>query len=188
LQKGPPLQSSIIRLFWKSAWRYPVRTSIALINPFITVIVGAFAGPYLISVILGQLQAGTLTLDASWPFIILYALTQIYGEIIGWRITLFAAWTMEINANRDLYTKIFRHLSEQSLAFHANRFGGSLVSQTSKFTGAYERFWDTLIFQLVPVVTSVLAAIVILSFVFWQYALFLAVMSVIFIVFVFYTA
>lgn len=182
------MQGPIIRLFWHSAWRYPVRTTIALINPFITVIIGAFAGPYIISLLLEKLQAGTITLDSSWPLIILYATTQIYGEVIGWRITLFAGWTMEIHSHRDLYQKIFRHLSEQSLAFHANRFGGSLVSQTSKFTGAFERFWDTLIFQLVPVITSVIAAIVILGFVFWQYAVFLAIMSIIFAAFVFYTS
>ena len=182
------MQGSILRLFWRSAWHYPIRTAVALINPVITVIIGAFAGPYIISLLLGILQSGTITLEASLPLIVLYGLTQIYGEVIGWRITLFAAWTMEISSNRDLYLKIFRHLSEQSLAFHANRFGGSLVSQTSKFTGAFERFWDTLIFQLVPVITSVLAAIVILGFFFWQYAAFLALMSIIFAVFVFYTS
>lgn len=182
------MQGPIIRLFWRTAWHYPVRTAIALINPFITVIIGAFAGPYIISLLLERLQSGTITLDSSWPLIILYALTQIYGEVIGWRITLFAGWTMEIHSHRDLYRKIFRHLSEQSLSFHANRFGGSLVSQTSKFTGAFERFWDTLIFQLVPVITSVIAAIVILGFTFWQYAVFLAFMSIVFAVFVFYTS
>jgi len=182
------LQGSIIRLFLKSAWRYPTRTTIALVNPILTVIVGSFAGPYIISLLLGKLQAGSLTLDASWPLIALYAGTQIYGEIIGWRITLFAAWTMEISAHRDLYRRIFRHLSEQSLAFHANRFGGSLVSQTSKLTGAFERFWDTVIFQLMPVITSIFAAVIILSFVFWQYAVFLAAMSLIFVAFVFYTS
>jgi ATP-binding cassette subfamily B protein len=182
------LQSSIIRLFLKSAWKYPVRTTVALVNPIITVIIGAFAGPFIISLLLEKLQAGNLTLDASWPLIALYALTQIYGEVIGWRITLFAAWTMEIGAHRDLYRHIFRHLSEQSLGFHANRFGGSLVSQTSKLTGALERFWDTVIFQLMPVITSIFAAIIILSFFFWQYAAFLAVMSVIFVLFVFYTS
>jgi ATP-binding cassette subfamily B protein len=182
------LQQSIIGLFWRSAWRYPWGAAIALINPVFTVIVGAFAGPYIIAQLLGQLQTGGLTLEASWPLIILYAATQIYGEIIGWRITLFASWTMQINTQRDLYQRIFRHLSDQSLTFHANRFGGSLVSQTSKLTGSFERFWDTITFQFMPVVTSIVAAVTILSFFFWQYALFLAIMTVVFAVFVFYSS
>lgn len=182
------MQGSIISLFWRSAWVYPWSTAVALINPMITVVVGSFLGPFIIAQLLEQLQTGGLTLDASWPLIGLYALTQIYGEIIGWRITLYAAWTMQITAHRDLYQRIFRHLSEQSLSFHANRFGGSLVSQSSKLTGAFERFWDTLTFQLMPVITSIIAAVVILSFFFWQYALFLAVMSVLFAGFVYYSS
>lgn len=178
------MQKSIISLFWRTATKYPGRVFVVLFNPAITVVIGAFIGPFLISQLLGRLQAGHVTLDQSWPFILAYATTQIYGEIIGWRITLFATWTMETNAQRDLYQRIFRHLSEQSLTFHANRFGGSLVSQTSKLTGAFERFWDSLTFQLVPVITSIVAAVVILSFTFWQYAVFLAIMSVIFAVFV----
>jgi ATP-binding cassette subfamily B protein len=162
--------------------------STAIINTVTTVTVGTFLGPFIIAQLLGQLQSGTLTLEASWPLIGLYALTQLYGEIIGWRITLFMMWTMEVNGQRDLYRRIFRHLSDLSLSFHSNRFGGSLVSQTSKLTGAFERFWDTVTFQLVPVITSLVAAIVILSFFFWQYAVFLAVMSVIFAAFVFFTS
>ena len=182
------MQGSIISLFWRSAWMYPRYTAITLINPILTVVVGAFVGPYIIAQILEQLQGGGLTLDASWPLIGLYILTQIYGEVIGWRITLFATWTMQINAQRDLYQRIFRHLSEQSLTFHSNRFSGSLVSQTSKLTSAFERFWDTITFQVMPVITSIVAAVAILSVFFWQYALFLAIMSVIFGVFVFYSS
>lgn len=182
------MQSTIIRLFLKTAWQYPARTTISLTNTILTVIVGTFFGPFIIALLLEKLQSGTLTLDASWPLIGFYALTQVYGEIIGWRITLFAIWTMEVNGQRDLYKRIFRHLNNLSLTFHANRFGGSLVSQSSKLTGAFERFWDTLVFQITPVVTSIVAAVVILSFFFWQYALFLGIMSVIFAAFVFYTS
>jgi len=179
------LQKTIISLFWHSATKYPWRVFVVLANPIITVAIGAFVGPYLISQILGQLQSGYITLDASWGLVIGYALTQIYGEIIGWRVTLYAIWTMQIHAQRDLYQRVFRHLSEQSLSFHANRFGGSLVSQNSKLTSAFERFWDTLTFQVMPVITSVISAIIILSFVFWQYAVFLAAMSIVFATFVF---
>lgn len=182
------MQKTILTLFWRSALAYPWRVAVVLINPVITVIVGAFLGPFIIAQLLEQLQGGTLTLAASWPLLGWYLLTQVYGEIIGWRITLFYTWTMQINTHRDLYQRVFRHLTDQSLAFHSDRFTGSLVSQTSKLTGAFERFWDTLTFQLVPSLTSIVATVVILSFYFWQYALFIGIMSVIFITFVFVTS
>lgn len=182
------MHKHIFSLFWRAAMHYPLRTVIAVINTIITVLLSSFAGPFIISQLLGQLQTGGLTLDASWPLIGLYCFTQSYGEVIGWRITLFATWGMEVNAQRDLYQRIFSHLAHQSLNFHANRFGGSLTSQTSKLTGAFERFWDTLIFQLIPVIVSVIATVSILGFFFWQYALFVAVMAVVFTAFVFFTS
>jgi len=55
------------------------------------------------------------------------------------------------------------------------------VSQTNKFIGAFERFWDTIIFQLVPSFVSIIVAVVVLSIVFWQYAIILGLVAVTFI-------
>lgn len=175
------MQRQTIKLFWRAAMNYRFRTFGAIIAAILAILTSSFAAPFIISMVLDQLQNGTFTFGGVLPLIWLFVLCQLYGEIIGWRITLFWVWTMEASAHRDLHRKIFTALSEQSLAFHANRFGGALVSQTTKLTGAYERFWDTIIFQLIPSVTSTIAAIVIMSFVFWQYAIVLAVLSVVFI-------
>lgn len=175
-------------LFWRSAIKYRFWTIILLINPVLTVVIGAFIGPFIIAQLLDQLQTGGLTLNASWPLIGYYALTQIYGEIIGWRLTLYCSWKMQTAAQRDLFGQVFQQLTGQSLSFHSDRFTGSLVSQTSKLTGSFERFWDTLVFQLLPVLASIFTAVIILSFFFWQYALFVAIISAIFAIFVFYTS
>lgn len=182
------MQKNILTLFWRAAMKYRRWTTFLLINPVVTVIIGAFIGPFIIAQLLDQLQSGSLTLAMSWPLIGCYVLTQLYGEVVGWRLTLYCSWKMQTAAQRDLYQRIFRHLTGQSLSFHSDRFTGSLVSQTTKLTGSFERFWDTLVFQLMPVLASVTTAVIILSFYFWQYALFIATMSVIFAVFVFYTS
>jgi len=174
------MQKQIIALFWKSAMKYPVRTSMAIVGSAIAATVSAYLGPYIISQLLNSLQHGSLTLAASLPLIILYALTQIYGQIIAWRLNLFLTWTMETATERDLYKRIFSHLAAQSLSFHSDRFGGALVSQTTKLINAFERFWDTILFQLIPTASSVIAAVIILAFIFWQYAFILLVLSIIF--------
>lgn len=174
------MQKQTIRLLWQTAMNYPFRTCFAMIGMTISTIVASFVGPYIISQLLNQLQDGHITLNGSMPYIIAYTVAQIYGQIIAWRINLFLTWTMETAAQRDLYQRIFSALTSQSLTFHSNRFGGALVSQTTKLIGSFERFWDTLIWQVVPSITSVLAATVILSFFFWQYAVFLFVLSVVF--------
>jgi ATP-binding cassette subfamily B protein len=174
------MHKQIIPLLWRTAMQYPVRTSLAIFGSAATTVIGSFFGPYVISELLNQLQTGSVTLSGAVPLVIIYTITQIYGQIIGWRLNLFLAWTMETAAQRDLYQRIFSSLTEQSLSFHSDRFGGALVSQTTKMIGAFERFWDTIIFQVIPSLASVIAATIILSFVFWQYALFLFILSIIF--------
>jgi ATP-binding cassette subfamily B protein len=170
----------------RTAMHYPKRTIFALINSAITVIVSSFIGPLIIAALLQQLQTGSLHLADSVPLIIMYAATQVYGEIIGWRLVLLATWTMETSGQRDLYRRIITKLTDQSMTFHSNRFSGSLVSQTTKLTGAFERFWDTLIFQVTPSVASIATAIIILSFILWQYAIFLIIITVIFAISIFF--
>lgn len=165
---------------------YPKRTVFAMLSSALTVIVTSFLGPLIIASLLQQLQAGNVHLETSWPLIVLYAVTQLYGEVIGWRFVLLATWTMETAGQRDLYRKIISKLTNQSMTFHANRFGGSLVSQTTKLSGSFERFWDTLIFQLIPSIAGIAAAIVILSFIFWQYAIFMIFVTIVFAMSVFF--
>lgn len=42
------------------------------------------------------------------------------------------------------------------MSFHSNRFGGTLVSQTSKFMSAYQQIIETITFPFLPVVCSVI--------------------------------
>jgi ATP-binding cassette subfamily B protein len=180
------MQKDILLLFWRTAMRYPVRTWSALIGAAVTNVIGSFAGPYIISIILEKLQSGSVTVSSVSGLMVAYLAAQAYGQIVGWRLNLYVTWTMETAGQRDLYNRIFSALTKQSLSFHSDRFGGALVSQTTKLIGAFERFWDTLIFQLVPSLASVVGAVIILSFVFWQYALILLGFSIIFVVAVFF--
>jgi len=170
-----------MRLFWQLSAAYPARFASVLVLPATNVVIGSFVGPFIVAHFFNIMQSGeSFSISSLMPLLLAYIATQIYGEIIGWRITLFCIWTMETSAQRDLLRRIFNHLTGQSMSFHNNRFGGSIVSQTQKLFGGYERFTDTMVFQVIPIVTSVLAAFTILMFVFWQYALALLILSAIF--------
>lgn len=179
------MQRNILRLFYVTARKYPWRLWLAIVNSSVTSLIGSFAGPLIIAVLLDRIQAGTVSLDTSWALIATFVGAQLYGEVIGWRLNIYAAWTFQASAQRDLDVKIFNHLANSSMGFHANRFGGSLVSQTNKLVGSFQRFWDTIIFQIVPVLTSIVATTIILSVIFWQYAIVLFTISLIFILTVF---
>ena len=152
-----------LRLFWDTAARYPLLLWLSLLTPVATVLAGAFAGPYVISLLLEQMQADTITWSSAWPLVVAYAVTQILGEIVGWRITLWAMWRFETFGMQRLYEQVFQRLTMQSTGFHADRFSGALVSQTNKLTGAFETFWDTAVWVVLPIATTIVAAVAIFS-------------------------
>lgn len=174
------MQQKTIRLFLHYASRYRGRLAIALIAPICAVVFSGFISPLVLAQFINQLQAGTVTFANSSSLIGLYALSQLFGEVIFWRFALWAAWSLEVKSQRDLYTDIFQTLSRQSSHFHADRFSGSLVSQTTKLVGAFERFWDMIIWQTIPMVTTIAAATIILGTMFWQYAVFILVVTILF--------
>ncbi len=179
--------SQTIKFMLALSVKYPIRFGVMITLPIINVLVGAFAGPFIIAHFFNLLQSGqSIETSNAIPLVLAYLGTQLWGEFLGWRIVLYALWTLETAAQRDLLKKVFSHLSAHSMSFHNNRFGGSIVSQTSKLFGSYERFTDTLVFQLLPIVTSIVGGTVILAFVFWQYAVALLVLSIIFIAIVSY--
>ena len=174
------MQKNTFRLFWRYAKTYRWRLAAALLFPVLAVTANSLLSPYVLSQIINRIQAGGVTLENTGNLIIAYAILQVAGEVILWRIALFATWTFEVNSQRDLSVDIFNKLSNESLGFHANRFGGSLVSQSTKLVGAFERFWDTIIWQLLPVITAIGSIVIFTSFIYWQYSLFILVMTIIF--------
>jgi ATP-binding cassette subfamily B protein len=189
---APVRKKALIRqtlgLYWSAAAEFPWRLGIALVVPVITVLFARFVGPYVISLLLTQVQDGTVTWESGWPLVLGYGLSQFLGQVVGWRIALYAAWSFEVMAMKRLFQRVFDHLTRQSLGFHSDRFSGSLVSQTNKFTGAFEMFWDTVVWQVVPVLTTVVAAVVITAFILPWYSVFLLVMTVVFGGFVVFSA
>lgn len=177
----------IIKLFWQASQPYKWRRNLTLIATLLTLSVGIFVSPLIVSQILESIQqVNTQDSGFLWTLVFWFAISKLWSEIIGWRLVLYLVWTFETAMQRDLYAKIFHKLANQSMFFHSNRFGGSLVSQTSRLVGAAERFWDMIIWSIVPLITSLVGSVVVLSFLFWQYAVFLSIISVLFMIVVYF--
>ena len=177
----------ILGLFWQASITYKHRRNLTIFFAIITLAITIFVGPLIIAELLNIIQHGRLqTAENLWTLIILYGVSQLWSSVIGWRLVLYLAWTFETALQRDLYARCFSKLTNQTMFFHANKFGGSLVSQTNKLNGAVERFWDTIIWSILPLGISLIGSIIILSTLLWQYAVFLLVFSVMFSVVVYF--
>lgn len=143
---------NIARFFVREQLRYPrLFFGMVLTHPF-AILFLRFLPTLIVADILNRLSQQNFVKGDLWgsfgPQLLLTILLEALGGILIWRIVIYFNWTLEGFVVRDINQKVFDHLLKLSASFHANHFGGSLVSQTSKLTGAYIRFTDTTLFQV----------------------------------------
>jgi ATP-binding cassette subfamily B protein len=175
-----------IKMFVSHATRYPqYLVPLLLILP-INVLVGDFFQPFITSQVLQTISEGMYNTSDLWGsfggVIILFAVATFFSAVVGWRIIIWLIWKLELRVVRDISQRIFDHLMKMSANFHANRFGGSLVSQANKLTGSYVRFIDSTIFNLYTLLITMIATIIILAPRVPLYAVALVILSVAYIV------
>lgn len=146
----------------------------------ISTILSNFITPLTIAKLLGEIQKDTITMSSAWPIVLLFFITQFLGEVVGWNIVLRLLWVTETRTQERLYYQIYNKLIKHSMRFHAENFGGSLVSQTNKLISSSERLIDTIVFQITPLVASILGSVIILAYIFWQLAVIILLFSLIF--------
>ena len=94
---------------------------------------------------------------AIWSLVLEFVRNYIIGPL-----RLYSIWEMEIKAMNDIGNQCFDTVAAQSMQFHNNRFSGSLVSQTNRFLGSYERFMDELLWNILPTIIDVSLILVIM--------------------------
>lgn len=115
------------------------------------------------------------------PLIIALIMVNLIGQACSKLQDFFTA-KVEILATYDLAVDAFYMLSNQSMTFYANRFGGSLVSQVNRFTSAYSTLMDSLQYAVVPIFSGVVFAIAILLPVVPIYVAFLCALLVVYLI------
>lgn len=179
-QIGPTL-----RLFWsvvKGYKRYFI--PVMLLQP-LAIFLTNYAGMLIISMVVNRLTSESIPADqllnTFWPYILAFIGSIALGELVVWRIVLFLQWTMADRVVYQLNRRVFDALSGQSMEFHNNRFGGSLVSQANKFTSAFARLSDLILFNIGPMVYAFVFTFIILTPILPMFALALAVFAGLFI-------
>lgn len=96
------------------------------------------------------------------PEVVIFIIIYIVNSVVLEKLRLYFCWKMELKSLCNLSNRCFETISSQSMQFHNDRFSGSLVSQTNKFTGAFERFVDLIIWDIIPMLTLIISVFVIL--------------------------
>lgn len=186
MKQSMSINKKTLSLFWHHATRYKLLLTPIIIFVPLGILGMGFVQPYIMSLVLQKISKNGYDKHNLWasfgPYIIAYAVTTFMSGVAFWRLNIWCIWNLEINVTRDIAKRVFDHLMSMSPAFHANRFSGSLVSQTNKLTGAYVRIADTAIFNLYPLLIALVATILILAPRVPVYAMVLIVLSTIYII------
>lgn len=156
-----------MRIYW-----HEVRKHKKLFIPLVIILPAAlffnnYASAWIISQVLNRLTSHVVAASHIWstfaPWIIAYIASVALGELLLWRLVLYLLWKLETRVTYELNRSSFETLSTQSMDFHNNRFGGSLVSQVNKFSGAYVQLMDTFIFNILPLLCALVFTFTILG-------------------------
>ena len=125
----------------------------------------SYGNPLLMSMIVDRVSETPVAPDQVFevfgPYIIALIAINLIGQACS-KVQDYTSFKLEIAASYDLATEAFDALSKQSMTFHSNRFGGTLVSQTTKFMNAYSQMLENITFPFLPIICSIIATCVIL--------------------------
>lgn len=173
-----------LKLFWGTIRKHKKFFVPAMILHPIAIFLTGYAGMLIISLVVNRLTTENIPTDqlltTFWPYIVVFVAAIGTGELVLWRVVMYLQWTMSDKVVYELNRKVFDALAEQSMEFHTNRFGGSLVSQANKFTSAFARLADLYLFNIAPMIYAFIFTFIILVPVLPFFAFVLAGFAIIF--------
>jgi ATP-binding cassette subfamily B protein len=147
--------------------KYPRQYLGLLFSVPLAVLVNTFLPPLILARVITRLSQHDYQPHQVWQSfgteLILFAILVLFGSVFAWRLVDVFAWKLEGRVERDMARKVLNHLMNMSMGFHADRFAGSIVSQTNKLMGSYTRMADTTIYQVSQLVLSILFTSIILA-------------------------
>ena len=165
-----PLKRSTVRRtlrrFWDVTRTQPLIVFLSVFSSAGYIFLLTFANTYVMALIVDRVQAGPVAGDQVFevfaPYILALVLVNLVGQILS-KLQDYTVYKLEIAGNYHLARLCFDTLSNQSMTFHTSRFGGSLVSQTSRFMSGYTGLVDVTVYSLIPTITSVICTVAALA-------------------------
>ena len=166
-RSAAPLKRSTVKRtlqrFWAVTRMQPGITALSVITSAGYTALLTYANTYVMGLIVDRVQAGPVAPDqvaaVVGPYVLALLLVNAVGQAFS-KLQDYTVYKLEMNGNYHLARLCFDTLSNQSMTFHTSRFGGSLVSQTSRFMGGYTALVDVVVYSLIPTVAAVVCTLV----------------------------
>lgn len=165
-KKAASTTKRTLHYYWQVTRKHFGLFSLLMVSTFLFVALLSYGNPYVMSLVVDKVSAGPVPPDRVFsefgPFIFALIAINVFGQAAS-KLQDYAMYKLQIAASYDLATMSFDALCNQSMSFHSNRFGGTLVSQTAKFMSAYQLLLETITFPFLPVACSIIFTCAILA-------------------------
>lgn len=165
-KKAASTTKRTLHYYWQVTRKHFGLFSLLMASTFLFVALLSYGNPYVMSLVVDKVSAGPVPPDRVFsefgPFIFALIAINVFGQAAS-KLQDYAMYKLQIAASYDLATMSFDALCNQSMSFHSNRFGGTLVSQTAKFMSAYQLLLETITFPFLPVACSIIFTCAILA-------------------------
>ena len=187
-------EKSVVGRTFHHFWQEIKRGKVLYAIGFVTQVAEQAVG-YLITLriadIINRITAGDIPTDRLFdefaPLIAVVAGMLLLNRLVLNRINMWAVWKAEVRSIVSLSKMCFNVISNQTMHFHNNKFGGSLVSQVGKFVHAFERLMDDLNWNIIPTIMSITMIAIILGPLMPEYVIILFGLSIVFGVFAYWS-
>ena len=158
------LGKETIKIYWQATKKYKGLFILMVVARPLYILSTYLANVLLTGMALDRLVEGgpyDFYSDFGWIIIGLvgFGVLQILLEFLSVR----TIWTLNVKVRNDLAMICYDRLMNESADFHANRFAGSMLSQTNKFVGSYDRLLETLHWQVYALFIFIVMTVVILT-------------------------
>lgn len=152
--------------YWRELVKYKWYSLGCVILTPVVVFVRAILAPLIFADLIEKVSSGmpfNELLQAALVEVIGFFVLYVVNKIVFEELRLYWCWKMELLAMYDLANLCFNTVAEQSMQFHNDRFSGSLVSQTNKFIGGFERLFDVFLWDMWPMLIYIALVIIVLA-------------------------
>ena len=166
--------------FWLALMQYKVRTILLLLLVPAWIFISNVVVPYGTSEIIGKLSSGDYELASYVGVLLLTIAPAAFNNLILIRAIDWLDWSLDALGGEYLSKLAFDAVINQSMTFHGNRFSGSLTSAANKLPNAYIGFKSNFVWDIYPLMLTVVYSIVVAAIVCAPFALILAVYAAVY--------
>ena len=155
-----PITRRTLHYYWQATRKHLGLFVALMCATAVYVALSSYANPLVMSMVVDRVAADPVAADQVFtvfaPYIIALVLVNLVAQTAS-KLQDYTMWKLEIAVNYDLATQAFDALCNQSMSFHSNRFGGTLVSQTTKYMNAYNQLLEVITWPIVPITVAIIS-------------------------------